>query len=85
MPHFVVVEDDHLQEGPIADNLAGMFPDAIVEAFATEEEFANTSTVSRPGSDGERRIPPADMARARHSSAFAQIMRSAPGDLPRLR
>lgn len=39
MPHFVVVEDDHLQEGPIADNLAGMFPDATVEAFATEEEF----------------------------------------------
>ena len=39
MPHFVVVEDDHLQEGPIADNLAGMFPEATVEAFATEEEF----------------------------------------------
>ena len=34
MPHFVVVEDDHLQEGPIADNLAGLFPDAVVEAFA---------------------------------------------------
>ncbi len=39
MPHFVVVEDDHLQEGPIADNLAGTFPDATVEAFATEEQF----------------------------------------------
>jgi DNA-binding NarL/FixJ family response regulator len=39
MPHFVVVEDDHLQEGPIADSLAGMFPDAVVDAFATEEQF----------------------------------------------
>ena len=39
MPHFVVVEDDHLQEGPIADNLVGMFPDATVEGFATEEQF----------------------------------------------
>ena len=39
MPHFVVVEDDHLQEGPIADNLAGMFPDAVVETVTTEEQF----------------------------------------------
>jgi hypothetical protein len=39
MPHFVVVEDDHLQEGPIADNLAGLYPDTTVEAFATEEQF----------------------------------------------
>jgi hypothetical protein len=39
MPHFVVVEDDHLQEGPIADNLAGTFPGATVEAFCTEEQF----------------------------------------------
>jgi signal transduction histidine kinase len=26
MPHFVVVEDDHLQESPLADHLAGMYP-----------------------------------------------------------
>jgi CheY-like chemotaxis protein len=39
MPRFVVVEDDHLQEGPLADNLAGLFPDATVEALATEEQF----------------------------------------------
>jgi CheY-like chemotaxis protein len=39
MPHFVVVEDDHLQEGPLADHLAGMFPDATVETIATEEQF----------------------------------------------
>jgi DNA-binding NarL/FixJ family response regulator len=39
MPHFVVVEDDHLQEGPIAEILAGIYPGATVEAFATEEQF----------------------------------------------
>ena len=39
MPRFVVVEDDHLQEGPLAENLAAMFPDVTVEALATEEQF----------------------------------------------
>jgi CheY-like chemotaxis protein len=39
MPHFIVVEDDHLQEGPLADHLAGMYPDAVVETLATEEHF----------------------------------------------
>lgn len=39
MPHFVVVEDDHLQEGPLTDRLASAFPDATVEALCTEEEF----------------------------------------------
>jgi DNA-binding NarL/FixJ family response regulator len=39
MPYFVVVEDDHLQEGPVADHLAASFPDATVERLTTEEEF----------------------------------------------
>ncbi len=39
MPHFVVVEDDHLQEGPLADHLALQFRDARVDTLGTEEEF----------------------------------------------
>jgi hypothetical protein len=39
MPHFVVVEDDHLQEGPLADHLVGTFPDAVVKTITTEEQF----------------------------------------------
>ena len=39
MPHFVVIEDDHRQEGPLAENLAGMFPGATVETLVTEEQF----------------------------------------------
>ena len=39
MPHFVVVEDDHLQESPLADHLTGMFRDAFVETVTTEEQF----------------------------------------------
>ena len=39
LPHFVVVEDDHLQEGPVAEHLVAEFPDATVEPIATEERF----------------------------------------------
>ncbi len=39
MPHFVVVEDDHLQESPLTDHLAIDFPDATVETLTTEEQF----------------------------------------------
>jgi len=39
VPHFVVVEDDHLQEGPLKDRLESVFPDATVETVCTEEEF----------------------------------------------
>ena len=39
MPHFVVVEDDHLQEGPVADHLATVFPDATITRITTEEGF----------------------------------------------
>lgn len=39
MPRFVVVEDDHLQEGPLAEHLEFVFGDATVETLSTEEEF----------------------------------------------
>jgi hypothetical protein len=39
VPRFVVVEDDHLQEGPLQDTLLAAFRDASVVAFSTEEEF----------------------------------------------
>lgn len=38
-PYFVVVEDDHLQEGPLQDHLAAAFPDAAVETLCSEREF----------------------------------------------
>jgi len=37
--HFVVVEDDHLQEERITDHLRGAFEGARVLALSTEEEF----------------------------------------------
>lgn len=37
--HIVVVEDDHLQAGPLADNLRGAFDNPTVETMATEEDF----------------------------------------------
>lgn len=39
MPRFVVVEDDHLQEGPLAEHLESVFSDAAVETLCTEEQF----------------------------------------------
>jgi len=39
MPRFLVVEDDHLQEGPLQDALAVAFADAQVRTASTEEEF----------------------------------------------
>ena len=39
MPHFVVVEDDHLQESPLTSHLAVDFPDATLETLTTEEQF----------------------------------------------
>jgi CheY-like chemotaxis protein len=38
-PYLVVVEDDHLQEGPLQDKLEEAFPDARVEAIPTERAF----------------------------------------------
>lgn len=39
MLQFVVVEDDHLQEEPLADHLRAVFGGARVIAISTEEEF----------------------------------------------
>jgi DNA-binding NarL/FixJ family response regulator len=36
---FVIVEDDHLQEGPLADYLASSFPGASVTTIGSEHEF----------------------------------------------
>ncbi len=37
--HLVVVEDDHLQAGPLSEHLAAAFDPATVETVATEEDF----------------------------------------------
>jgi CheY-like chemotaxis protein len=39
LPHFVIVEDDHLQEGPLQDHLTSVFDNATVDTLCTEEEF----------------------------------------------
>ena len=39
MVHFVVVEDDHLQEERIVDHLRATFDGARIHALSTEEEF----------------------------------------------
>jgi len=39
MLQFVVVEDDHLQEEPLADHLREVFSGAQVIVISTEEEF----------------------------------------------
>jgi DNA-binding NarL/FixJ family response regulator len=47
MPRFVVVEDDHLQEGPLADTLLVAFDGAEVQTIRTEEEFRSTLPAMR--------------------------------------
>jgi CheY-like chemotaxis protein len=37
--YFVVVEDDHLQEEPLAEHLRSAFDGARVQTLSTEEEF----------------------------------------------
>ena len=39
--HVVLVEDDHLQEGPLADYLQDSVPDLTIETVTTESEFRN--------------------------------------------
>lgn len=39
MPRLVVVEDDHLQDGPLAEHLRSVFAGADVVTLTTEEEF----------------------------------------------
>jgi hypothetical protein len=38
-PLIVVVEDDHMQEGPLEDSLQEAFTDAAVETLRTERQF----------------------------------------------
>jgi DNA-binding NarL/FixJ family response regulator len=38
-PHIVIVEDDHLQAGPLEEYLRSDISDASVVTFGTEEEF----------------------------------------------
>jgi CheY-like chemotaxis protein len=39
VPHFVIVEDDHLQRGPLEDRLSSVFEDATVDTLCSEGEF----------------------------------------------
>lgn len=39
MAGFVIVEDDHLQEGPLTDNLEASFPGTHVTTLSSENEF----------------------------------------------
>lgn len=38
-PYIVIVEDDHLQEGPLQEYLSGAIGDADIETIATERDF----------------------------------------------
>jgi CheY-like chemotaxis protein len=49
--YIVIVEDDHLQEGPLEDQIRDTFPSARIRTVATEEEF-------RTRLDDFRRDPP---------------------------
>jgi CheY-like chemotaxis protein len=39
LPYILIVEDDHLQEGPLEDELTQRFPGARIETLTTESEF----------------------------------------------
>jgi len=39
--YVVIVEDDHLQEGPLEEQLRDAFPAARIETIPTEKEFRN--------------------------------------------
>jgi len=39
MPRFVIVEDDHLQKGPLEDRLTTTFPGAEVTVLSSEHQF----------------------------------------------
>jgi CheY-like chemotaxis protein len=38
-PYILVVEDDHLQEGPLVDQLKEAFPGGQIDSVCTEHEF----------------------------------------------
>jgi CheY-like chemotaxis protein len=43
-PYIVVVEDDHLQEGPLIDQINDTFPGGRVKSIYTEHEFREQLT-----------------------------------------
>ncbi len=43
-PYILVVEDDHLQEGPLVDEINDAFPDGRVKSIYTEREFREELT-----------------------------------------
>ena len=43
-PYILVVEDDHLQEGPLVDEINDAFPDGRVRSIYTEREFREELT-----------------------------------------
>jgi DNA-binding NarL/FixJ family response regulator len=49
--HIVIVEDDHLQEGPLEQTLQRSFPESMISTVKTEHEF-------RSRMDAFRREPP---------------------------
>lgn len=38
-PYIIIVEDDHLQEGPLQEHLSSAISDADIEAICTELDF----------------------------------------------
>lgn len=48
--HLVVVEDDHLQAGPLSEHLAAAFDPVTVETVATEEDFRTAMRLRFRGS-----------------------------------
>jgi CheY-like chemotaxis protein len=44
-PYILVVEDDHLQEGPLVDEINDAFPGSRVKSIYTEREFREELTV----------------------------------------
>lgn len=43
-PYILVVEDDHLQEGPLVDEINDAFPGSRVKSIYTEREFREELT-----------------------------------------
>jgi CheY-like chemotaxis protein len=46
-PYILVVEDDHLQEGPLVDQIKDAYPDGRVKSIYTEYEFRDFLTKLR--------------------------------------
>jgi CheY-like chemotaxis protein len=43
-PYILVIEDDHLQEGPLVDQIKDAFPNSRVKSIYTEHEFREQLT-----------------------------------------